>query len=260
MLETILSMAGGLLGVASGITGDVLNYKIGKDNLSLQQQNLDYQKQVQGITWNREDNAVQRRVADLKAAGLNPVLAAGTAANSGPIVSTQAPQRESITLGNKTELLNAAMNLLRMKQDISTSVAQQKYLEAQKNQSDSATRLNDIQTDIKTHDLSIYQGTGKGISSTSSGIPRTLSELMAMLNNIKGPSTLVAQAQQDLKNKVLPEGSTPRKVVDFYQKKYDESNQGTTLMKTGNWYNKQLLRVPNDKVQEYKNQGWEVVQ
>ena len=205
MFPELLSMAGGLLGVASGITGDVLNYKIGKDNLNLQQQNLDYQKSVQGITWNREDNAVQRRVADLKAAGLNPVLAAGTAANSGPIVSTQAPQRESITLGNKTELLNAAMNLLRMKQDISTSVAQQKYLEAQKNQSDSATRLNDIQTDIKTHDLSIYQGTGKGISSTSSGIPRTLSELMAMLNNIKGPSTLVAQAQQDLK-------------IKFYQK------------------------------------------
>ena len=139
------------------------------------------------------------------------------------------------------------MSLLKMKQDISTTVAQQKYLESQKEQSDSATKLNDIQTAIKVHDYDIYKSTG--ISSNASGWPKAISDSMSMLTNqIKG-------SKGELLNKVAPEGSTTRNIINKAQ-----PPSGTTLMKHGTApWNKQLLSVPNNKVEEYKMQGWEVV-
>lgn len=75
-----------LRGLEESIRVNDLNYQ-------LQKENLDYQKSLQKVMFEREDNAVQRRVNDLKAAGLSPVLAAGSSANAGPVISTSAPQR-----------------------------------------------------------------------------------------------------------------------------------------------------------------------
>ncbi len=75
-------------GVKDSVKTNDLNYQLQKDELA-------YQKDLQKIMFAREDNAVQRRVADLKAAGLSPTLAAGSAASAGSVVSTTAPQKVS---------------------------------------------------------------------------------------------------------------------------------------------------------------------
>jgi len=79
-----MSVLAGVGAAISGMTG-ILNY-------GQQQQNLSWQRYAQRETWRREDDAVQRRVADLKAAGLSPTLAAGSAAGVSQPISTKAPE------------------------------------------------------------------------------------------------------------------------------------------------------------------------
>lgn len=74
--------------------GAIGNIGLGYFNYQLQKDMLGYQKRLQRGIWHREDTAVQRRAADLAAAGLSKTLAAGGAAGSGPVVSTTAPRMD----------------------------------------------------------------------------------------------------------------------------------------------------------------------
>ena len=94
-LMTGLNILGGLVNAGSTIAGTVDSIKTNQKNYDLQVENLAYQKDIQNKIFEREDNAVQRRVADLVAAGLSPTLAAGSSAGAGSVVSTSAPQKKS---------------------------------------------------------------------------------------------------------------------------------------------------------------------
>ena len=98
-------------------------------NFYYQRKNWAYQKALQQQIFDREDTAVQRRAADLKAAGFNPLLAAGSAAGTGAAVSTTAPSTGGANL--KTNFADMAIALARADADISMTKAQQQLVRKQ---------------------------------------------------------------------------------------------------------------------------------
>lgn len=83
LLGGIIAGASSLLG---GVGNSIISYKNNQDNLAFQSEANAKNEALMRESWAREDNAVQRRVADLEAAGLSKTLAAGSAASSsGPI-------------------------------------------------------------------------------------------------------------------------------------------------------------------------------
>lgn len=151
-------LAAGALGLFGSAMTNATNAQSTRDtnrvNAQIASNNLDYQREYNEQIFAREDNAVQRRAADLEAAGLSKTLAAGSPASAGGSASAplnmhreeSGPPAQDVFSAGITSA-NAVANM------ITTAQAQQLQNEKTRAEIDQQTIINQYLADQILADL-----------------------------------------------------------------------------------------------------------
>ena len=167
-------------------------------------QQFNYQKRLQQKIFEREDNAVQRRVADLRAAGLSPTLAAGSSAGAGSPIPVTKPDYLNDML--KMMLYKQSQETIKQTQAQTSLLKAQEqkiypeiqHIKSQAKQADStaylnykAAKLREAETQLKGLDYSKGQydylmSKEAGMSTSPQGFSKNLLDITGTFSKILG--------------------------------------------------------------------------
>jgi len=125
----LIGAAGGVLQSGGGIINGILQRK--------------WAERMTNEQWKRDDTAVQRRAADMAAAGFNPVLATGAAAQS------SAPVRAEFPDPNLGAPLEGALQGMQMAKDFAVKDRSLQVMQAQQKEIEARTAGIDLDNRLK---------------------------------------------------------------------------------------------------------------
>lgn len=237
--SVISALAGGL-NVGSSVFSTLSQSDIANKNLEAQRETNAQNLALQQQAWSREDSAVQRRAADLKAAGINPLLAAGSAASSMPAVHLSAPQRSEQATGVPQGLGDALMSSVRGFYQIAQTQAQTDLIRQQTANAGTQGALLETASRVASATAEADIAKAKSLSA-SAGYQASLDKFNSYLETkFSGTGGLYAQALGasgmsggDVTDPAFATLMAARKILALNQELTDAEKNGIALKVSG---------------------------